>query len=254
MWSVNWVVRRLELFLKRNNISLEPREFIILIFILFSIPFLAGLFFKLNIFLCLFLSIVILVLLFSFTDWRSKRENITKEDQFEQFLLDLVGNLYSNPNILKGIEKTLETAEYPLRKEFELVLGETWKGLLLNDALKNMIDRNSSKIINTVLLGLVAANDKGVDLVEFLKSQIEYIREKKSIESYVRILSSGPKYTSYIIMVIPLISVLVISLINKGFIEVLFSDLGILVLVYAIVSYAIGFFLINKIVNLSKWR
>lgn len=251
-WSIAGIASNLGSFITRNNLGLEIREFIALVFIVFSTPLLFGLFFKLHILLCLLFSILILVLLFGVINFRCRRETVRKEEQFEQFMLDLMGNLYSTPNILNSIEKTIETTDYPLRKEFEHVIAETRRGSLLNDALRRMIERSGSKIIRTVLLGLIVANDKGVDLVEFLKNQIEYVREKKSIENYIKVLSSGPRYTCYIIMVIPLVSIFVILLINKGFLEVLLSDLGILVVSYALLSYAVGFFLINRIINLSK--
>ena len=34
-----------------------------------------------------------------------------------------------------------------------------------------------------VLTGLVVANEKGTDLIDFLKDQIDYTREKKSINN-----------------------------------------------------------------------
>jgi Flp pilus assembly protein TadB len=115
-----------------------------------------------------------------------------------------------------------------------------------------MINRNKSLVIEVVLIGFIAANDKGVSLIEFLKDQIEYIRERKNIENYIKVLSSGPKYTSYIIMFIPLVSIIIIALINKNFVEILFSRIGLLFLTYAVVSYGIVFFLIDRIVNFSE--
>ena len=136
-----------------------------------------------------------------------------------------------------------------MRKEFELVLNDTRKGLLLNEALRNMIRRNSSPLIEIVLIGFIAANDKGVDLIGFLKDQIEYIREKKNMERYIRILSSGPKYTSYLITLIPIVSIIIIILINRDIIEILFTEVGVLILIYIILSNIIGFFIINRVIN-----
>ena len=112
-----------------------------------------------------------------------------------------------------------------------------------------MITRNSSPLIEVVLIGLIAANDKGVDLIEFLKDQVEYIREKKNMERYIKILSSGPRYTSYLITLIPIISIIVIILINKNIINVLFTGTGILILIYVLLSNVVGFFIINRLIN-----
>ncbi len=88
-----------------------------------------------------------------------------------------------------------------------------------------------------------------MDLIGFLKDQIEYIREKKNMERYIRILSSGPKYTSYLITLIPIVSIIIIILINRDIIEILFTEVGVLILIYIILSNIIGFFIINRVIN-----
>lgn len=240
---------KITIWINRNNLGLDAGEFLILISVLFSLILFAGLFFKIGLIFSILLLIVSIFIFFIYINLRRKRENIKKEEQLEQFLLDLTGYLYGNPNILNCIQKTLEDTEYPLKREFELVLNDTRKGLLLNEALKSMITRNSSPLIEVVLIGLIAANDKGVDLIEFLKDQVEYIREKKNMERYIKILSSGPRYTSYLITLIPIISIIVIILINKNIINVLFTRTGILILIYVLLSNVVGFFIINRLIN-----
>ena len=243
------VIYKIKVWINYNNLNLEVKELLILIFIFSSLLFLIGLFWGLGLVFSTFILIIGLFLFFIFVNIRKKRLNIKKENQLEQFLLDLIGYLYGNPNILNCIQKTIQDAEYPLGREFEIVLNDTRKGLLLNEALRKMIARNSSPLIETVLIGFIAANDKGVDLIEFLKDQVEYIREKKNMERYIKILSSGPKYTSYLITLIPIISIIVIILINKDIMEILFTGIGILTLVYILLSNIVGFFIINRIIN-----
>jgi tight adherence protein B len=245
------IVYIVENWLKSNSIDVEVKTFLIVISILISAIIIPGLFLRQGIIISLLLGSSCLVLIFIFINLRGRKENARKEDQLESFLIDLVGNLYITPNVLIAIQKTIENAENPLKKEFETVVNDTRKGVLLNAALGKMIKRSQSQIIEITLMGFIAANEKGVDLIEFLKSQIEYIREKKGINSYIRILSSGPRHTSYIIMVIPLISLLIASSINKGFLENLLSGTGLLILIYSAISYFIGILLINRLVNLT---
>jgi len=246
------LISKIDHWLQKNSISLGAREFVILIIVILSLVFAACLTFAINLMIPILLSAVILFLMFIFIDLRGRKENLKKEDQLENFLLDLIGNLYASPNITLGIQKTLESAEYPLKRDFAIVIDDVRRGILLNDALRSMVKRNSSNIIEVVLAGLVAANEKGTDLIEFLKAQIDYIREKKSINNYIKILSSGPKYTSYIIMLIPVASIIIASLLNKNFISSLLSGIGIAILIYAGVSYVLGFLFINKIINFGE--
>jgi len=245
----NEAVNRLSTWLMKNNINLEIEEFFIIISILMSLLIIIGIFTAPNIIISFLLSIFLVFILFIFINMRKKRENFKKEIQLEQFLLDLKGNLYGNQNILNSLEQTVSETEHPLRKDFELVINDTKRGLLLDEALRNMIKRNSSCLIEIVLSGLIVANDKGADIISFLTDQIEYIREKRAIDNYIKILSTGPKYTAYLIMLIPVIAIIVIILINKNIIDILFSSFGIISLVYVVLSNAIGIFLINKLLN-----
>ncbi len=228
---------------------MEMEEFFILVLILLSIIIIIGILNAPNPIISILLSVFSAFILFISINIRRKRENSKKEIQLEQFLLDLKGNLYSYPNILNSLEKTVLESEYPLKKDFEIVINDTRKGLLLGDALKNMMKRNSSYLIEVVLTGLIIANDKGVDLISFLDDQIDYLREKRSIDNYIKILSTGPKYTAYLIMLIPILAIIIVVFINKNIIEILFSGFGLVCLAYVILSNAIGIFLINRMVN-----
>ncbi|MGM0366699.1 MAG: type II secretion system F family protein [Actinomycetota bacterium] len=247
-------IKKINLWLNRNNLGFSLKEFYVLLLIISTLPILAGLLLKLNLIACLVLSLISVFSFFIFIKVKNSRENIKKEEQMEQFLMDLTANLYSNPNVIKCIDKAVKDIDNPLKREFEMVVDESRRGILLNNCLKNMIRRNNSQLIEIILLGFIAANDKGVDLVSFLDSQIEYIREKRSLKNYIRILSSGPRYTSYLIMLIPLISILIISFINENFVKMMFSGTGLAVIIYAIFSYITGILLINKIVNLNEGR
>lgn len=241
----------IENWLKSNSINIDVKIFLFAVSILISAIIILDLFLKQGILLSLLLGSFCLVLIFIFVTLYGRRENARKENQLEGFLIELLGNLYVTSNILIAIQKTIKNSEDPLKKEFEIVIDDTRKGVLLNVAIKEMIGRNQSKLMEMTLMGFIAANEKGVSLIDFLKSQIEYAREKRSINNYIRVLSSGPKYTSYIIMVIPLVSLLIASFINRNFLESLLSGIGLFILIYSAISYFIGMWLINRLVNIN---
>jgi Flp pilus assembly protein TadB len=245
----NKLVDKINIWLLKNNINLEIEEFFIIISILMSLLIVIGIFTAPNIIISFLLSIFLIFILFIFINMRKKKENSKKEIQLEQFLLDLKGNLYGNQNILNSLEQVVAETEYPLRKDFELVINDTRRGLLLDEALRKMVKKNSSSLIEIVLSGLIIANDKGADIISFLTDQIEYIREKRAIDNYIKILSTGPKYTAYLIMLIPVAAIIVIILINNNIIDIIFSSFGIISLVYVVLSNAVGIFLINRLLN-----
>jgi tight adherence protein B len=245
-------VTKLKLWLLRNGLDVEPHDFLMAAAIIYSAVFIASLFSKNAIIIFLTVSAAITIIFFIFTGTRARKLVSKKEAQMETFLIDLTGNLYANPNIVQCIQKTMQDTEYPLKADFEAVVDQTRRGVILNDALENMIAANSSRIIRFIISGLIAANKKGVDLISFLKDQVDYLREKKSITNYIRILSSGPRYSSYVIMLIPIVVLGAVSFLNRGFAQNLISPPGLWVLIYSAISFTAGFLIINKIVNLTE--
>jgi len=246
------ILDKLGIWLLKNGLSIDAWTFLMFVLNCISALFIGCIFIKNGLFIFTLLSLIFIFLTFIVIDFRGRKIIHKKEGQLEGFLIDLLGNLYANPNILLGIQKTLETSEEPLKQEFEHVVDDVRRGVLLNEALKNMLNRNKSKIFDVIVTGLIAANEKGADVMDFLKDQIDYIREKKSISNYIKILSSGPKYTSYIIMLIPLAALTISALINRNFIGSLLSGTGLAVLVYSIISYTAGFLIINRIVSFTE--
>jgi tight adherence protein B len=235
--------------LRKNNINIETGEFIILLSILSSIVIIIGMLNFNNPIAPLLIVVFILFIIFMLIKIRSKKENIKKEKQLEQFLLDLKGNLYSNPNLLISLEKTISDIGLPLKTDFEMVIQDTRRGLLLEEALRKMIARSSSYLIEIILTGLIVADQKGADLMVFIDDQIEYLREKRNIDNYIRIVSTGPKYTAYAIMLIPVFVIIVIILINKNIAHLLFSGFGIVCISYVLISNVLGILIINRLVN-----
>jgi len=169
----------------------------------------------------------------------------------EGFLTELSGNLYANPNILEAFKKASGDLEQPLKNEIEDIIRDNAKGFSLEDSFKNFMAKNRSKLIQVIFTGLYTANEKGADMVSFINDQLDYLSEKKAMNSYIRILSSGPRYTSYIIALLPLIVMGIAVCLNRNLASMLFTSAGLIVFIYVFLSYTAGFILINRMVNLS---
>lgn len=233
----------------KNALGLRPKDFFLFSFIAVSVIFTVSVLLKINLLLSLFITVMFFAAFLNIFKILSHRKNYKKEKQLEHFLIDLIGNLYANPNILNGIENTLKETDQPLKSEFEKVVDDTRRGMLLRESLLDAVKRNDSRLIEIVITSLVIADDKGVDVIGFLKDQVEYIRHRKALENYIKILSSGPRYTSYIIGAIPLLAIVIILLINKNFLNLYLSGIGMVLMGYCLLSYLMGFLIINKMTN-----
>ncbi len=239
----------------KNSFGLRSRDFFLLLFVVLSMIFTVTILFKINILFSLLICVVFFVAFINIFKLLSHRKNQKKEKQLEHFLIDLIGNMYANPNILNGIENTIKEIDQPLKNEFEKVIDDTRRGMLLKESLLRVVKRNDSRLIELVITSLVIADDKGVDVIEFLKDQVAYIRHRRALENYIKILSSGPRYTSYIIVAIPMAAIVIILFINKNFLDLYLSGIGMVLIGYSLLSYLVGFLIINRMTNfLNKNR
>lgn len=247
---VNFICK-ISLWLSKNGLKINAGVFLTLIVVFLSFLLILCLFFRIGAILFLIISSVSIFAIYAFIDLKGRKAGEKKESQLEYFLLELIGNLYATSNLLIAIKKSIDNLEEPLKSEIENIITDSQRGLSLNEALENFRLKNRSKVIEIIVTGLIAANDKGSDLVSFLKDQLDYLRERKSLNSYIRILSAGPRYTSYVIAAMPLLVIAFSFVFNRNFSLFFISGTGIFVLLYMCLSYAIGFLLINKIVNLA---
>ncbi len=110
--------RKIDEWLKKQNLGLHAREFLVLLLIIGTLPILIGFLFRLHLVLCLGLSMAGVSFFFIWIRFKNKKDNAKKEEQMEQFLLDLTANLYSNPNVINCIIKAAQQIDNPLKREF----------------------------------------------------------------------------------------------------------------------------------------
>jgi len=241
--------KSIDRWLKRNHIKIDKNTFFISFFTTSGLIFSISISFGLGLLSTLLVLLLFLIASYCFLSLRRTKIAAKKTMQLEQFLIDLMSNLYANPNILTGMQGALENISFPLREEIENIIEDTRSGTSFNDAVRDHIARSEDPLEERIFLGFIAANEKGFELVEFIRDQLDYIRQHQGLKRYVKILSTGPKYTAYIIMAIPLLVILVVCILNKGFMHMLFSKIGLILLSYSSISYLAGFFIIRWLIS-----
>ena len=243
---------RLQDWLNRSYIDIGVFDFVLSMIVFSGIFFTVSMTFSHNILISLFFMLLPVIFVFIFIDLRKKKIQNTRRAQLEPFLETLVGNLYANPNLLTGLTRSISDTSFPLRQEIERIIDDTRRGRLLNDAIKDLIKASDDAMTERVFMGFIASNDKGFDLIEFINLQLDYLRSKQNTDNYIKILSTSPRYTAYIIMAIPVLVIIAVCLINRGFLVLLFSRTGIILLIYASISYLIGILITNKMISSIK--
>jgi len=181
-----------------------------------------------------------------------KNMAINRKHKFANQLVDalmlLVGALKAGMSLNQAFEVLVEEMPAPINDEFALVVRENKMGVDLGDCLVHLKQRvpvDDLDLINTAI-GIV--RDTGGDLTEVLENLVFTIREKKKLTDRVRALTVQGRLQGYIMMILPVAFSTFIYFVNPGNFQIMLQDqLGRSLLVWGVISEAIGIILIQKL-------
>lgn len=245
---------RIGVWLERAGVGIGEKEFYVALLLLLSTSFLATMVIFQNLLVSLVVVTLIGVGVMVYLNSRSGDLANKKDAQLEQFLIDLSASLHATSDIVEAIKVALKETEDPLRREFQRLVDEVNYNISFNRAVANMIRRNKSDLLEIVLIGLVAANEQGTNLIEFLNTKADYVRQRLQMEKQVEILSTEPKITALIVMAAPLLVILLVSFLNPSYVAFFRTVPGMITLAYSAISYTVGYLLISRLTQLTEKR
>ncbi len=120
--------------------------------------------------------------------------------------------LQSGKNLENAIETTVMNVNSELSNEFKACLYETKMGKSLMEALTTLNKRIPSETINSIILNILETSEFGNSIVDVMKNEVEYLREKQILEVKGQI-NKIPNKVSIIsvIFIIPLILLIILG-------------------------------------------
>lgn len=140
----------------------------------------------------------------------------------------------------------------PVAGEFRKLFEEQKFGLPLRDALLNLAERVPIVDVKFFATAVMLQRETGGNLAEILDGLSYVIRERFKILRQVRVYTAQGRLTMILLMALPPIIVLVMMLMNPGFMSPLFTDpLGHALIAAGIILQTIGYLLIRKIIRIQ---
>ena len=141
----------------------------------------------------------------------NERRKVIEKDAlyfFEVFTL----SLEAGRSIKTSLEITSKNIGSSLSVEIQKVLKDINLGKDLNNSLEDLRKRIPSDTVNNIILNIEQANTFGNDIVETMYNQIDYLREKRVLETKA-IISKMPVKISIVsvIFFIPLLLLLLLG-------------------------------------------
>ncbi len=174
--------------------------------------------------------------------------------------ITLVANaLRAGSSFLQAIELVVRESRPPIATEFGRVIREVNLGLPFDTAMENMVRRMKSDDFELMATAINIQHSVGGNLAEILDSIAFTIRERVRIKGEIRSLTAQQRLSGYVVGGLPFALAAFIFLAAPTFFDPMFDDAvavgglpaGIIILGFGVLMMLIGFFAIQKIVDIE---
>lgn len=179
-------------------------------------------------------------------EWREQ----ALERQLEGALLDMTAVLWTNPSLKEAIMAAQDGVQGPLREELDVVLREIDCGEGIDQALLSLKVRHKSSALKMAVSAMIICRETGGNLAQVLERAASLIRMRLLLKSEITALTSQQKTTAIAISLMPIGFLLLTQILNPGYLNYLFTPMGTFLLLYAVVSMGVGFYVLQKMSDL----
>jgi tight adherence protein B len=250
--SKHKVLRKLENDLSMSGILIRPSEFLIFWLVLAIGP--STLLFMLGGNIIFVLMILLLGLLAP--PLYVNRKRTKRVELFEQQLIDAISIMSSCLKAGLTFQQALVSISTempnPISEEFGRVVKELKLGSSIETSLTRLSDKIGSQNFMMIVSAILIQRQTGGNLSEILTNISGTIKERFKIKNEIKVLTATARTSGLVVGLMPLVIILVFLLFNPDYVTIFFkSNLGIAMIVIAIIMEIIGFLIIRKIVNIK---
>ncbi|NMD70123.1 secretion system protein [Bacillus sp. DNRA2] len=172
--------------------------------------------------------------------------------QLPQALGTMATSMKSGYSFLQAMQVIAQEVPDPIGTEFKKTLREINLGVPLEEAFANLINRLPTDDIKIVANAIIIQRSTGGNLTQILDTIQETITDRVRIKEELRALTAQGKMSAWIISLLPVIIGVVLNLMNPEYFNPMISHpLGWTLLGAGLISGIIGWFVIQKIVNIE---
>src|SRR6202162_1844289 len=174
------------------------------------------------------------------------------EEKFPEAIDTLARAVRAGHAFTTALEMIANEVSEPVAGEFRQLYEEQKFGLPVRDALLNLADRIPLVDVKFFVTAVMLQRETGGNLAEILDNLSYVIRERFKSLRQVRVHTAQGRLTMVLLMALPPTIVVVMQVLNPGFIQPLFSDpWGHVLIVAGISMQTIGYFVIRKIIRIQ---
>jgi tight adherence protein B len=187
-----------------------------------------------------------------FFNWCERRRRDELFRQFPDALAMIVRAVRVGIPVSDSIRAVGRELEAPTGPEFARLSHELAIGMVLQDALKVMAERNGLQEYRFFATALSLQNQTGGGLSETLDNLADVIRKRVTVRQKGQALSAEAKMSSLVLALLPPLAAIGLWIMNSAYITLLFVDpLGQKILATAILALIFGIVTMNVLIRKS---
>ncbi|MFB4169311.1 type II secretion system F family protein [Virgibacillus sp. JSM 102003] len=238
--------------LKQANIPLTPSEFIATQFVsLMGIILLLMNMFSIKLLLSVFIALILLEggkrVLFAV---RKNKMHERLVDQLPEICRILANSTRSGMTLNQGIQMVAQEISTPAKTEFKRLAHELSLGISFELAIKKMESRIDNKEFNLFVATILIQKKAGGNISSILEEMSQTLDDRKLLKQEIKTMTAEQRYVAILVPIIPIFLVLMMNNIIDGFLDPLFTGIGMILLLFFITGTVLTFWLVRKVTNI----
>ena len=184
---------------------------------------------------------------------------VLREQRFRKFdeqvpeAVDLMSRgLRAGHSIAAVLEMVGTEIADPLGAEFKALHKEQTLGLPMRDAMMNLVKRMPRDDMRFIATAVLLQKESGGNLAQILDKTATLVRERARLRGQLRIYTAQGRITGWILCFAPFGMFALISIVNKNYTKILFSEpLGVKMVEGALGLMLLGVLIIRKIIDIK---
>jgi tight adherence protein B len=244
--------RGLDFRMQQAGIPLLGTEFLVLLGVSMVVAFFVGLFITKRWPVGLMAAVGVAMAEWVYVLLKIDRREAAFTNQLGDCLTMVANAMRAGFSFLQAMELISKEMEPPMSTEFQHVMRDISLGASVERALEDMDKRVGSPDFSLVVTAVLIQQQVGGDLARILDTISETIQDRIRMRREVKTLTAQGRMSGWVLAALPVATGLLLSTISPGYMDPLLTDrLGHMAIAAAIVLEIIGFFVIQRIVNID---
>jgi tight adherence protein B len=238
--------------LVQANIGLQPSEYMGIYILLIGVLWFFS-YFMLGLIAFMGLALSYLITWLASKLYLSSRQNKRNENfnkQLPEICRMMANAVKAGQTIPQGISMVGKEISAPSGPEFKSMDQQLRLGDDLDEVMDRFRERVSSNEINIFVSTILIQRRVGGNLAEILELMAGTLEERARVYKEIQTVTAESKSIAYILVIMPLMMAVMMNLFIKGFLNVIFTTFGLILLAVFLAMNGIAFLLIKRITRI----